>query len=267
MHGDHRIYYEVHGDGPRMLLFNGSGATVDKSALLISVFAKHFTIAVHDQRGLGRSDVPVGPYTMAEYAADGAAVLDECGWNSCLVVGISFGGMVAQEFAVTWPKRVQKLALLCTSPGGALGASYPLHELAELSPTDRAEIYPTLLDSRFTPDWLQHHPTDAALVADIAVRRTTSPSPEQMRGEREQLLARSHHDVGARLGGVTASTFVAAGRFDGIAPLVNSEAIAALIPDATLHVYEGGHMFMAQDKMALPDIFNFLSQTSTEVTA
>jgi len=265
MHGDHRIYYEVHGDGPRMLLFNGSGATVDKSALLIGVFAKHFTVVVHDQRGLGRSGVPVGPYTMAEYALDGARVLDELGWDSCLVVGISFGGMVAQEFAVTWPERVQKLALLCTSPGGRLGASYPLHELAELSPPDRATIYLPLLDTRFTSDWLQQHPADAALVADIASRRSDSLSQEQIRGEREQLRARSEHDVGERLAGVTAPTFVAAGRFDGIAPLVNSEAIASLIPNATLHVYEGGHMFMVQDRTAMPDIFSFLSQDSAEV--
>ena len=111
-----------------MLLFNGSGATVDKSALLIGVFAKQFTVAVHDQRGLGRSGVPVGPYTMAEYALDGARLLDELGWNSCLVVGISFGGMVAQEFAVTWPERVQKLALLCTRFRSRMTSCWGRHE-------------------------------------------------------------------------------------------------------------------------------------------
>ena len=137
--------------------------------------------------------------------------------------------------------------------------------MAELSPPDRAAVYLPLLDTRFTPDWLQQHPVDAALVADIAGRKSEPLSQEQIRGEREQLRARSEHDVGERLASVTAPTFVAAGRFDGIAPLVNSEAIAALIPDATLHVYEGGHMFMVQDRTALPDIFSFLSQDSAEV--
>ncbi len=262
---NHRIYYEVHGDGPRVLFFNGSGATLDKSAPLISAFAKYFTIAVHDQRGLGRSGIPVGPYTMPQYAQDGVAVLDHLGWDSCSVVGISFGGMVAQEFAVTWPERVKKLALLCTSPGGALGASYPLHDLAEMSPTQRAQLYPTLLDTRFTPDWLHQHPSDAALIADLATRQSSSLSPEQIRGEHEQLQARSHHDVGARLGCVTAPTIVAAGRFDGIAPLANSERIVAAIPNATLHTYEGGHMFMVQDKNALTDIFAFLSESTGDL--
>ena len=72
---------------------------------------------------------------MADYAADAAALLDHVGWDTCRVVGVSFGGMVAQELAVTSPERVERLALLCTSPGGASGASYPLHELAAL-PTD-----------------------------------------------------------------------------------------------------------------------------------
>jgi pimeloyl-ACP methyl ester carboxylesterase len=66
---------------------------------------------------------------MASYAADGAALLDHAGWTTARVFGISFGGMVAQELAVTWPDRVERLALLCTSPGGEGGSSYPLHEL------------------------------------------------------------------------------------------------------------------------------------------
>ena len=87
---------------------------------------------VHDQRGLGRTAIPPGPYSMADYAADAIALLDHVGWERARVVGISFGGMVAQELAVTVPDRVERLALLCTSPGGAGGASYPLHELAAL---------------------------------------------------------------------------------------------------------------------------------------
>ena len=56
---------------------------------------------------------------MAQYAADAAALLDHVGWDRCAVVGVSFGGMVAQEFAVTCPERITRLALVCTSPGGA----------------------------------------------------------------------------------------------------------------------------------------------------
>jgi pimeloyl-ACP methyl ester carboxylesterase len=74
------------------------------------------------------------------------------------------------------------------------------------------------------------------------------------------MMARSRHDVVARLGAITAPTLVAAGRYDGIAPLPNSEAIASRVPSAELRVYEGGHAFFAQDAKALPEIFEFLAQ-------
>src|SRR5436853_2491147 len=108
------IYYERRGDGPRLLFLNGSGATLETSKLIIDPFTERFDVVAHDQRGLGRTTVPPGPYTMAEYAADAAAVLDAVGWETARVVGISFGGMVAQELAVTWPERVDRLALACT---------------------------------------------------------------------------------------------------------------------------------------------------------
>ncbi|MET0458024.1 MAG: alpha/beta hydrolase, partial [Ilumatobacteraceae bacterium] len=97
------LYYEQGGDGPRLLFFNGSGATLASSAPLIDVLRQQFEVLAHDQRGLGRTSVPPGPFTMADYAADGAALLDHVGWDRCAVIGVSFGGMVAQEFAVTWP--------------------------------------------------------------------------------------------------------------------------------------------------------------------
>ena len=120
------------------MFLNGSGSTLETSALLIKPFTERFDVAAHDQRGLGRTSIPPGPYTMADYAADAAALLDHLGWDRCRVVGVSFGGMVAQELAVTAPDRVERLALCCTSPGGAGGASYPLHELRRSRPTERA---------------------------------------------------------------------------------------------------------------------------------
>ncbi len=100
------VYYERAGSGSPLLFFNGSGATLESSAPLIARFRRNFDVVAHDQRGLGRTSIPVGPYTMADYAADAAALLDDVGWDRCAVVGVSFGGMVAQEFAVTWPRRV-----------------------------------------------------------------------------------------------------------------------------------------------------------------
>lgn len=252
------IYYERRGSGPPLLFLNGSGATLATTGPLLDPYAERFDVVAHDQRGLGRTSVPPGPYEMADYAADAAALLDHVGWDRCRVVGVSFGGMVAQELAVTWPERVERLALVCTSPGGAF-PSYPLHELEEQSPEGLAAIGATLLDTRFSAEWLATHDADRALAELVAQRRASPSTGEARRGEREQLGARSRHDVVDRLGRITCPTLVAAGRYDGIAPLANAEAIAARVPNASLRVYEGGHMFFVQDPTAMPEILAFLA--------
>ena len=253
------INYEVSGSGPRVLFFNGSGATLKSTALLIGALAKTCTVLAHDQRGLGETSIPEGPYTMAQYAQDGAALLDHVGWETCAVVGISFGGMVAQEFAVSYPQRVEKLVLLCTSAGGDAGASYPLHELGALPADERAARITTLTDTRFTPEWLATHPDDAAMVAMRNEQAAVPKSKDTIKGEILQLGARIGHDVSDRLHQVTAPVLVTAGRFDGIAPVSNSEEIVKRIPDATLSIYEGGHIFTAQDRRAIADIRTFLT--------
>jgi 3-oxoadipate enol-lactonase len=258
--GDCEINYEVYGEGPRVLFFNGSGLTLESSAWLIAALARTCRVAAHDQRGLGKSGIPDGPYSIADYAADGAAVLDDLAWDRCAIVGFSFGGMIAQEFAVTFPERVQRLVLMCTSAGGNLGSSFALHELALLPVEERLKRMPLLMDSRFTDAWLAEHPSDATLVAEAEKRSLAPRTPNQLKGERLQLEARKHHDVSGQLQRITCPAFVAAGRFDRLAPAANSEAIAAHLPDARLRVYEGGHLFFAQDRNVLQEISAFLRE-------
>jgi pimeloyl-ACP methyl ester carboxylesterase len=166
--------------------------------------------------------------------------------------------MVAQEFAVTWPERVERLALVCTSPGGTF-ASYPLHTLADLSPEEAKELAPKLLDGRFTPEYLAEHDDARALVDMITTMQGAPSDEETRRGEQAQLDARSRFDVLDRLGKVTCPTLVTGGRYDHIAPPENSEKIAELIPNAELRFYEGGHVFFLQDAQAIPDVLEFLA--------
>ena len=143
------LYYERRGVGPRLLFLNGSGVTIESSELLLAPFAASFDLLVCDYRGLGRSGASPDSYGMSECAFDALAVLDRVGWDTTRVLGISFGGMVAQELAVTAPQRIERLALLCTSPGGAGGPSYPLHELESLTDIDRTRVRRQLIDTRF----------------------------------------------------------------------------------------------------------------------
>jgi pimeloyl-ACP methyl ester carboxylesterase len=243
------LAYLVEGRGPRLLFLNGSGMTVEGSAVLRAAFTPSFEVLTLDPRGIGETTIPDQPFTMADCAADVLALLDVLGWDTCSVLGISFGGMLAQELAVTAPERFDRLALLCTSAGGAGGSSFPL---------DREAATETVLDTRFTPSWLAEHPGDAALVDLLATRMTAPKSPEVRRGERMQLEARSGHDVWDRLHLVTAPTIVCGGRYDGLAPFANSEAIASRLVGSELHAYEGGHAFFVQDPRAFPDVLAFL---------
>jgi len=252
------LYWERHGEGPPLLFVNGSGATIESAALLIDAFAKDFDVVVHDQRGLGRSALPERQPTMADFAGDALALLDHVGWERPNVFGISFGGMVAQELAVTWPDRIDRLVLSCTSAGGEGGSSYPLEELADAPVDQRVDTWTRHLDVRFDASWLAEHPGDQAIVAVLEKRLARPKTEEQQRGERMQIVARQGHDVWSRLGRVTSPTLVACGAYDGIAPKANSEAIASRIPDAELRCYEGGHLFVFQDPQALPDMSTFL---------
>ena len=255
---DVRLYYERTGQGPRLLFVNGSGVTMDDSRLLLSLFASHFDFVAYDYRGLGKSSEPPGPYGMAECAGDALSVLDAVGWEAACVLGISFGGMVAQELAVTAPGRVRRLALLCTSPGGKGGSSYPLDELESLPRAERVGVLRQLVDTRFDDQWLTSHPQDHRLV-ELLAGRDTAPDPIRQRGQAGQLAARRSHDVWDRLPSITCPAFIGCGRFDGIAPPRLSAAIASRIPGAQLHTYEGGHLFIAQDPRCMTDVVSFLS--------
>ncbi|MGD0393783.1 MAG: alpha/beta hydrolase [Acidimicrobiales bacterium] len=253
------LYYERRGVGPRLLFLNGSGSTIEGSGLLLGVFARPFDLVAWDYRGMGRSGLPASPYDMSQCARDALAVLDAVGWDTARVLGISFGGMVAQELAVTAPQRIERLALLCTSAGGEGGSSYPLHELERMSEDERKQTRRQLIDTRFDPEWLASHPKDRDLV-DAMERRAPGPEPGRGQGNRFQLEARRHHDVWDRLPSISCPTYVACGRFDGIAPPGNSAALASQIAGSQLHTYEGGHAFLAQDPRSITDVIDFLEQ-------
>ena len=254
------VHYERRGEGRPLLFLNGSGATLATTGMLLDPFAARCEVLAHDQRGLGQTSIPPGPYSMADYAADALALLDHVGWPTCAVVGVSFGGMVAQELAVTAPGRVERLALACTSPGGEGGSSYPLHELADLPAAERAAVGARILDTRFTPEFLAEHPVERSIAELMAARGAVEKGAEQQRGEAEQLEARRHHDVWDRLHLVDCPTFIACGRYDGIAPPSNSDAIATRIVGAELRTYDGGHAFFVQDPAALLDLVAFVAQ-------
>src|SRR5258708_5899186 len=136
---DLNFYFERAGTGAPLLFISGSGGDLRiKPNQMDGPLPKHFDVLSYDQRGLGQTSKPDEPYTMADYADDAARLMDFVCWKSAKVLGVSFGGMVAQEFVLRHPKKVERLVLACTSPGGAGGASYPFHNIEHMGAEERA---------------------------------------------------------------------------------------------------------------------------------
>jgi 3-oxoadipate enol-lactonase len=252
------LYWEQRGSGPRLLFCNGSGATLQAVRPFLDLVAAKFDLLAWDYRGLGRSVPLTGPYTMADLAADAVGLLEIAGWDICRVLGLSFGGMVAQEFAVANPERVERLALACTSAGGGGGSSYPLQKLQELPLEERVAAQLKLADSRWDERWLAAHPADRALAEALTAAGRDQRDPAAAAAHKAQLEARAGHDVWDRLDAITCPALVGHGNYDGIAPVQNGTAIASRIHGAELRGYEGGHLFLFQDPAALPEFEAFL---------
>lgn len=256
------LHHERAGQGPRVLFISGTGSDLRvRPNVLDGPLPRHFEVLAYDQRGQGRSEKPDVPCTMADYADDAAELLAHVGWDRAHVVGVSFGGMVAQELALRNPSVVDRLVLACTSSGGAGGASYPLHELEDLPEAERFAASLELSDLRRSPAWQAEHPDEVVRLAEQA-RATAAvgaDDPGLAAGRRRQLGARRGHDTFDRLAQVRSPTLVCAGRHDGIAPVANSQTLAEAIPGARLQVFEGGHLFLLQDRTAWPVIIDFLS--------
>ena len=258
---DIRMYYEIRGKGPRLLFISGTGGDLRRSPNAFdSPLPQHFEVLSYDQRGLGQTDRPDLPYTMVDYAADAEGLLQAVGWDRCLVMGVSFGGMVAQEFALRCPHCVERLVLACTSSGGAGGASYPLHELTGLSLQEWARKVVELSDTRRDAAWQAAHPQEfQALVNEtLAGLKVGENEPGRAVGARRQIEARKGHDTYGRLPTLKMPVFICGGRYDGIASESNQHAMQQQIPNAQLELFEGGHLFFIQDSRAFGRIIAFL---------
>jgi 3-oxoadipate enol-lactonase len=253
------LYYERAGEGPPLLFISGTGGDLRvKPNVFDGPLVRSFDLLAYDQRGLGRSAKPDVPYAMADYADDAAALMDHLGWDKAKVVGVSFGGMVAQELALRHPAKVERLVLGCTSPGGAGGASFPFHEIQHLKGEDRAKYLIPISDTRRDDAWARANPDAYAQFVAMGASDPYAGEPGREMGARRQLEARAGHDTWDRLDQIACPVLIAAGRYDGIALPKTQENLAGRIPGAELAFFDGGHMFMIQDRAAMPAMIAFL---------
>ena len=172
----------------------------------------------------------------------------------------SFGGMAGQEMAIRFPDRINKLVLCASSPGGAGGASYPLHALEYMHLDDRVPLSVAIHDIRHDAAWQAGNPD---LMMKIAAQMNTTEGryadePGHAMGKRRQLEARRHHNTFDRLKQISAPTLICGGRYDGSAKPASQKAMAREIPGAELRMFDGGHLFLIQDKTMYPTIIEWL---------
>jgi 3-oxoadipate enol-lactonase len=256
---DMQLWFERAGEGERLLFISGTGGDLRvRPNVFEGPYARAFDLLAYDQRGLGRSSKPDVPYSMAQYADDAAALLDHVGWPTAKVIGVSFGGMVAQELVLRHPGRVERLVLACTSPGGAGGSSFPFQEIGHLEGEARSRHLIPFSDIRRDAAWAAANP---ALYAEMVAMGSVDPyadEPGRREGARRQIEARSKHDTWDRLDRIACPVLIASGRYDGIALPASQEKMATRIPGAQQRFFEGGHLFMLQDREANRAMIKFL---------
>ena len=239
----HELYFERHGSGEPLLLIQGmTGNHLHWGDPFRSRIEPHFDTIIYDNRGIGRSAPVTDPFTVADLADDAAALLDVLDVERAHVMGISMGGMAAQELAVGHPERVRTLVLGCTTAGGP-DATPPepvvLETLGQLFMAGRVgEAFREGFKFNVSPEFA----ADPANVETF--RKIAEELPMDMPILFAQFQAVQGHDTSTRLGDIDAPALIIHGSADRILPVANAHNLARLMPEARLEIFDGvGHLF------------------------
>jgi 3-oxoadipate enol-lactonase len=250
------LYWEASGEGDPLLLIQGLGFSCDMWYRLVPKLEVTHRVVRYDARGVGRSTVPDGPYPIEQMARDALAVLDAAGAERAHVVGVSLGGIVAQELAVSQPARVRTLTLLATHPGGTDVVPPDPEVLMMLA--GRHELEPeAAIRAGISAGYHPSTPTDA-IDEDVRRRLAIPTSPvgygHQLQGGLGYTGALS------RLGSLRMPVLVVAGDSDRTIPPANSHTIAAAIEQARLVVLEDtGHVVFTERPDEIVDLITGLT--------
>ncbi len=232
------MYWDARGSGPPVLLIMGLSFTHEMWFRLLPGLAPRYRAILFDNRGMGRSSVPDGPYTIAKMARDAAAVLRAAGESSAHVIGASMGGMIAQELALRMPEKVRSVVLGCTSHSGVLGrwpdfrALPPPASIFKLDRLGRERALSRLLYADNTPT--------ERIEEDLKLRVGTK---WEAKGFRNQFAAILMWSAYLRLPNFRTPTLVVHGDQDRFLPPVNGRVLSRRIPGARFEVIpDAGHI-------------------------
>jgi len=253
------IDYRVDGQGDPLIIIMGLGSAKIRWGFQLGPFRKYYRVITFDNRGVGKSDKPTGPYTIKMMADDVTGLMAHLGIEKAHIFGGSMGGMIAQEIAINHPERVNKLVLACTfarrdETSGFSSEINKAIEAYQRSSCDEASF--RRFSSVFMPlafnKWYYRVLIGALL--KIAIRFVT------FTGYVAQFEAVLTHDAADRLGMIKAPTLVITGTEDRVIKPISSEVIAGRVLNATLvKVLGGGHNFSVEMRGEFNrEVLNFL---------
>ena len=261
--GDVELYFEEHGNGEPLLLIMGLGADSTAWAFQLPAFRERYHTVVFDNRGVGRSSKPAGPYSIHQMADDAAGLMAHLGIRSAHVCGVSMGGMIAQELALRHPEVVRSLVLGCTYPepdadvenqrlmslgrfGGTVTAEGRME--IDVKALDPMQFLQHMLPNVFNEEFIARELPKLLQVFSGALQYGFS-----MEAILGQVAAVMSHKTTDRLHQIRVPTLVITGDADRLVPPGNSEILARHIPGAKLVTLAGGsHGF----NFETPDLFN-----------
>ncbi|HWN73492.1 MAG TPA: alpha/beta hydrolase [Solirubrobacterales bacterium] len=237
------LHYERAGSGEPLLLIQGmSGTHVAWGEPFLTLLRESFDVVAFDNRGIGFSAPIDGPFTILEMAEDTAGLLDQLELESAHVVGISMGGMIAQELALAHAGRLRSLTLGCTYCGGPGSQLMPQENLekllAGLGSGDRDKAIRAGYEVNLSPAFR----ADENTYATFHEMATSVPAAKQTIELQAQAIL--GHNTSSRLGEISTPTLIVHGTEDGVLPYPNGELIASLMSTARFETLAGvGHMF------------------------
>ncbi len=257
---DIEIYYEIHGEGFPIVMIHGFSANLDWwPQSLINELSKTFKVILFDNRGAGRTDKPDMEYSIRLFADDTAGLMDALNIKNAFIIGLSMGGMIAQDLTLNYPEKVEKLILCGTSCGGSK-STLPSGETMKILMRDRdvitqEDVIREWIPILFSKDFLMNN---SEYIEYFVQRALIAPIPPY--NYRLQNKAIFQFNTGRKLKEIKTPTLVLHGKKDIMLPPENAETISKLIPDTKLHIFdEIGHLiFSEKPKEVLTIVMDFL---------